>query len=463
MIDFTAAEVAAAVGGELSGLAPDVVISSISLDSRAILPGDLFVAIVGQTHDAHDYASAAMAHGAVAVLVSRDVAQPSIIVGDTTEALGRLARSLLDRLPACMVVAITGSSGKTSTKDLIASVLATAGPTVAPPGSFNNEIGLPTTVLRADAATRFLVMEMGMRGPGHIAYLCQIAPPSVAVVTNVGSAHIELLGSQQAIADAKAELVQSLPSTGIAVLNADDSLVAAMAESAPADVITFGVAPGSNIRAANVVLDDLARATFDLVVGSQTHPVTLQLHGIHHVSNALAAAATAIAVGMSVPDVAAALNASTASSRWRMELSHTANGAIVVNDAYNANPESMTAALASLAAMSSGRRSWAVLGEMREIGDTSVEQHLRVGQLAAELGIDRVVIIGEGARPIFAGAEPLLGQNARWVPDTATAIELLEAELGPNDIVLVKASRAIALERVANALLQQVPGKDSDL
>ena len=463
MISLTLAEVASAVGGTLQGADGAAVITRVCLDSRECRPGDLFVAIVGETHDGHDHVAAALSAGATAAVVSHGTATPSIVVDDTIIALGRLARAVLDRLPQCQVIAITGSSGKTSTKDLVAQVLESAAPTVAPPGSFNNEIGLPTTVLRADEDTRFLVMEMGMRGLGHIAYLCEIAPPHIAVVTNVGSAHLELLGSREAIAEAKSEIVTALDASGVAVLNQDDDLVAAMRVKAPGRVVTYGRSTESEVSARDVVLDDLARPSFTLAVGADRHPVRLAVHGAHQVSNALAAAAVGIAVGMSVSEVAAALTSAGATSRWRMEVVTAPSGVLVVNDAYNANPESMTAALDSLAAMASGRTTWAVIGEMREIGDSSAEQHANIGEVLLTRGIDHLVAVGDGARPVYDAVVSRMGTRAQWVADVDDALLVLQSSVGEGDVVLVKASRAIGLERVAEGLLAVGDRKDGAL
>jgi UDP-N-acetylmuramoyl-tripeptide--D-alanyl-D-alanine ligase len=328
--------------------------------------------------------------------------------------------------------------------------------TIAPPGSFNNEIGLPLTALRADGGTRFLVLELGARGAGHIRYLCEIAPPKVGVVLNVGLAHVGEFGSREAIAAAKGELVEALPVAGVAVLNADDPAVAAMAERTGAHVVTFGLRDSAQIRAADVSLDAAGRPRFLLVTPTGSAPVELPLHGEHHVSNALAAAAVASVLGMEPAAIAAALADATPRSRWRMEVTERPDGVTVVNDAYNANPDSMRAALRALMAIAGRRRSWAVLGEMRELGESSAAEHDAVGRLVADMKVSRVVVVGEGARATHAGA---LGAG-RWeeepvyVPDAAEAVELLRRELRPADVVLVKASRAAGLERVALALLE---------
>jgi UDP-N-acetylmuramoyl-tripeptide--D-alanyl-D-alanine ligase len=450
VIPLTLAEVAAAVSGRLDAADPDATVTGdVTADSRAAGAGGLFVALPGERADGHDYAAAAVAAGAVAVLAARPVGVPAVVVGDPLAALGALARAVLDRLPDVTVVGVTGSSGKTSTKDLIAAVLAAAGPVVAPAGSFNNELGVPLTVLRADRTTRYLVVEMGARGPGHIAYLCGIAPPRIGVVLNVGSAHAGKFGGREVTARTKSELVEALPADGVAVLNADDPLVAAMAGRTSARLVAFGVEQPADVRAEGVTLDAAARPSFRLVTAAGPADVTLALHGAHHVGNALAAAAVGLEAGLSPPQVAAALAAAAPASRWRMEVATRPDGVTIVNDAYNANPESVQAALRAVAAMAGGGpgRAVAVLGEMLELGDGSVAEHRAAGELAADLGFE-VVAVGEGAHPAAAGA----GSRGHAVPDAAAAEKLLATLVGPGDVVLVKASRGIGLEVLAARL-----------
>ncbi|MDT4900616.1 MAG: UDP-N-acetylmuramoyl-tripeptide--D-alanyl-D-alanine ligase, partial [Pseudonocardiales bacterium] len=336
MIELTLGEVTEIVGGRLVGADPAArVTGSVEFDSRAVSSGGLFVALPGERVDGHDFVAAATAAGAVASLVTRPVDGPSIEVADGFAALAALAAAVIRRLPDTVVIGVTGSSGKTSTKDLLARVLAQAGPTVAPPGSYNNELGHPYTVLRAAPATRFLVLETSARGIGHIRYLTEIAPPRIGVVLNVGSAHLGEFGSRDAIAQAKGELVEALPpgaSGGVAILNADDPLVAAMAERTAARVVTFGEAAGADVRAEDVRLDDLGRPTFALVTATSRIRVALRLIGAHHVGNALAAAAVAVECGMTLGDIATAL-AGAPASRWRMEVTERADGVLVINDA----------------------------------------------------------------------------------------------------------------------------------
>jgi UDP-N-acetylmuramoyl-tripeptide--D-alanyl-D-alanine ligase len=380
------------------------------------------------------------------------------VVPDPQAALGLLARSVLDRLPGCTVVGVTGSSGKTSTKDLIASVLSAAMATVAPVGSQNNEYGLPLTVLRATEGTRVLVAEMGARGIGHIAALTRIAPPTIGVVLNVGTAHLGEYGSVEAIAQAKGELVEALPPAadgGVAVLNADDPRVRDMAARTSARVVLVGVAPDAEVRAEDVRLLAGAHPSFTLVTPEGGAPVDLGYVGAHHVGNALAAAAVARELGMGVTDIAAALSLARPASRWRMEVVERADGVTIINDSYNASPDSVRAALEALVGLAAGRRTWAVLGEMLELGEARVEQHEAIGHVAARLGVDRVLVVGDGARPIADAAS----RYRSWVdapmvvPDAAAAVGLLEQDLRSDDVVLVKASRSIGLERLVDALL----------
>jgi UDP-N-acetylmuramoyl-tripeptide--D-alanyl-D-alanine ligase len=455
MIQMTLAEIAEFVDGDLTGPADAVVTGKVTLDSRTVEAGDLFVAIAGERVDGHDFLGAAASAGAVAALSQRpDGALPTVVVADPVVALGRLAAGVHGRL-GLLTVGITGSSGKTSTKDLLGQVLAAAGPTVSPPGSYNNDIGLPLTVLSADADTRFLVLEMGSRGPGHIARLCGIARPQVGVVLNVGSAHLGEFGSPEGIARAKGELVEALADDGTAVLNADDPRVLGMAPRTRARVLTTGTAPTADVRAVDVSLDEAARPRFTLVAAGEEHPVSLQVVGAHQVANALSAAGAALAAGMPPGDVAAALSAAGARSRWRMEVVRRDDGVTVVNDAYNANPESMRAALAALAGLA-GERRIAVLGAMAELGPGATAEHERLGRDAAAAGVDLIVAVGPDAVGIADGAAAAGrpgGEESVHVPDRAAARELLSEVLRPGDVVLVKASRSYGLELLAADLL----------
>jgi UDP-N-acetylmuramoyl-tripeptide--D-alanyl-D-alanine ligase len=458
MITLSLAEVAELTGGALNG-PPDVAVTgAVTLDTRTVAAGDLFVAVPGERVDGHDFLPAAAAAGAVAAITTRatDVL-PAVVVDDPVAALGRLAAGVHLRLVAggLQTLAITGSSGKTSTKDLLGQVLATAGPTVSPPGSYNNDIGLPLTVLSADERTRFLVLEMGSRGPGHIARLCRVARPRVGVVLNVGSAHLGEFGSPEGIAQAKGELVEALPDDGTAVLNADDPRVLGMAARTSARVLRTGRGEDGDVRAVDVTLDDTARARFTLAAAGERYPVQLQVVGEHQVANALSAAGAALAAGMAPADVAAALSAAGPRSRWRMEVSRRDDGVTVVNDAYNANPESMRAALAALGGLS-GTRRIAVLGGMAELGPDAAAEHERLGRDAAAAGVDLIIAVGPDAVGIADGAATAgrrAGEESVHVPDRAAARELLSEVLRSGDVVLVKASRSYGLELLAADLL----------
>jgi len=455
MMPMTLAEIAAATGGRLDAAAADAVVSAPAvLDSRLATAGSLFVAVAGERVDGAEFAAAAVRAGAVAVLADRPVGVPAVVVPDVVAGLGRLARAVVDRLPGTTITGITGSSGKTGTKDLLAGLLGGLGPTVAPVGSWNNELGHPLTVLRADAATRHLVLECSARDVGHIAALCAIAPPRVGVVLNVGSAHVGVFGSREKIALAKGELLEALPADGLAVLNADDPLVLAMRRRTPARVITVGVRAAADVAAADVRLDQRGRPGFRLCTDRGAAEVQLALTGAHSVGNALAAAAVALDAGLDLAGVAEALAAARPVSRWRMEVTDRADGVTVINDAYNANPESMRAALEALVAVGGGaRRTWAVLGAMGELGAAAEPEHDAVGRLAARLGVDRVVAVGPAAGGIAAAAGAA-GLAGAAVPDVTAALAVLRAEVGAGDVVLVKASRAAGLERIAAGLLE---------
>jgi UDP-N-acetylmuramoyl-tripeptide--D-alanyl-D-alanine ligase len=461
VIELSLAEIAGIVGGRLVGADPDRTVSGkVEFDSRKLVAGDLFLAIAGAKVDGHDYAEAAVAAGAVAVLASRPVPVPSILVADPIEAITALARAVAPRLGA-NIIGITGSSGKTSTKDLLAQVLAGAGNTVATPASFNNELGYPYTVLLADSDTRYLVLETSARGVGHIRHLTGIAAPRLAGVLNVGSAHLSEFGDAATIARAKGELVEALPDAadgGVAVLNADDPRVSAMAARTRARVVLAGEHPDAEVRAENVTVDSSGRAAFRLICPAGRAGVRLRVRGEHQVSNALIAAALALACGMELPAVAAGLSHAGERSAWRMQVSETAAGITVINDAYNANPESMRAALKALAIMSEGRRSVAVLGHMAELGPQATALHDALGRHAVRLDVSALIAVGEQARAIATGAalEGSFGGESEWVPDTAAAIDRLEELLRPGDVVLVKGSRSAAMEVVAQALVERL-------
>ena len=496
MIPLPLEEIARITGARLDGGAdPAAVLDGpVVIDSRRAGPGGLFAAVAGERADGHDFAAAAIAAGAVAVLATRPCGAPALITGNVPAALARLAQEVVARLPQITIAGITGSSGKTSTKDLTAQLVERLGPTVAPEGSWNNEFGFPLTVLRATRGTRYLVLELAARGAGHIASLCEIAPPRIGAVLNVGHAHTGEFGGIEQVARAKGELPAALPTAaagGVAILNADDPRVMAMAARTEARVVTFGLAAISarptspadpvgpigpagptdpanhsstkapDFAAAGIRLDDLGRASFTLLTPAGSAPVRLSLHGAHHVPNALAAAAIAAELGLGPAETADALAAATARSGGRMEVRRSPAGVIVVNDAYNANPESVRAALEAVAHMARGRRSFAVLGQMAELGDESRVSHEEIGALAAGTGVTGLIVVGKEAEPILDGALARNGAGTEWrgeaisVPDGPAAVAALRGRLADGDVVLVKASHAAGLERVAAQLLSQ--------
>ena len=534
MIPLRVGELATVLGAQVhpGGAGPvdlDPAATSVTADSRAVGPGALFVALAGERVDGHAYVRNAFAAGAVAAVVGHvveDAPGPQLVVPDPLAALGRVARHVLDRLRRTggpRVVGLTGSQGKTSTKDLLGAVLAAAGPTVAPAGNLNNELGVPLTVTRVQGSTsasegnpvggvggrppsgggstsasegnpvggvggrppsgrgstsasegspvggvgghppsgqgtRFLVVEMGARGVGHIAYLCGIAPPDVGVVLNVGHAHIGEFGGRDAIARAKGELVEALPADGVAVLNRSDPRVWAMRERTSARVLPFSVEEVPEepdaVWADDLVGDDRGRYAFTLHVrttgAERTSRVTLRGTGRHQVANATAAAAAAVALGLDVDLVAGALSEAEPASRWRMEVHDRPDGVRVVNDSYNANPASMAAAVETLAELGRDRgRTWAVLGDMLELGADAPALHAELATQVAAAGIDEVVALGEFAPLLVAGQSG----RARIAGSPAEAAAWVLQEVRPGDVVLVKASRGLALDVVADEIL----------
>ena len=463
MIPMPLRDVAVLTSGSLhpSSTAGDVLVDgAVVTDSREAGPGSLYVARVGEHADGHAYVGAARERGAVAALTSRLVDDlPCVVVDDVQTAFGRLARGVVDRATSLTVVAVTGSSGKTSTKDLLAQVLGAAGETVAPVNSLNGEVGVPLTVCRVTPDTRFLVAEMGARGVGHLAYLTTIAPPDVSIVLNVGVAHVGEFGSKEAVAQAKGELVEALRPDGLAVLNADDPEVAKMRSRTQARVVTVGTSVDADIRAVDVRLDALSRPTFTVEALAGTTEIALRLSGAHHVGNALAVVAAALECGLDLDAVALSLSDARSASRWRMEVHQRPDGVTVVNDAYNANPDSMHAALDALRVIghgtAEGRRTWAVLGEMLELGDLSRTEHEQVGRWVAELGTDRLVVVGAGAGPLADGAASVTGTTTEVTraANVDEAYELLQAQLRPGDVVLLKSSRDAGLRWLGDRLV----------
>jgi UDP-N-acetylmuramoyl-tripeptide--D-alanyl-D-alanine ligase len=398
--------------------------------------------------------SPARARGAAAALVQRveGLPEPVVVVPDTGAALTALAAEARRRLSA-PVIGVTGSVGKTSVKDLAAAVLGARYRVVASPRSFNTDVGVPLTLLAADEWTEVVVCEMGSRGRGHVAALCEVARPTIGVVTAVGPAHLEMFGSVEAVAEAKAELPEALPAEGTAVLNADDPVVRGFSERTPARVLRYGLSADAEVRGEDLILDERGCASFTLRTAGEAERVGLSVPGDHMASNALAAAACGIALGLSAAECAAALKEASVSP-WRMETFDTAGGVRVVNDAYNANPMSMTAALKALVAMRGEARSIAVLGEMAELGASADREHERIGELAVRLGVDRLVVMGPGAARIAAGAlrEGVEPHNVVTCHSVEEALALVGDLARPGDVVLLKGSRRVGLERLAERL-----------
>lgn len=478
MIAFTAAEIAEITRGRLDA-DPGVTPFSVVTDSREATPGSLYVAKPGENADGHDFLPAAFEAGAVLALVERPVSRPdgtrypAVVVPDAVLALGALAAEAVRRIRATRaaagleltVIGITGSAGKTTTKDLLAGILATHGPTVAPQGSYNGEIGVPLTVFRADAETRYLVIEMGATGIGHIQYLATMVRPDVGIVLAVGTAHAGEFGGVENIAVAKGELVEALAESGTAIINLDDARVAAMRERTSAGVLGFSAEGRGDaaVQALNVDTNAGGCPEFDLVLpdGGPSRHVSSRLVGSHHVGNLLAAAAAAWSVGIPGDAIAASLSSQAAASRWRMEVTERADGVTVINDAYNANPESMRAALRTLADLGQGRRTWAVLGAMLELGADSIREHTAVGTQVVRLNISRLVVVGREARSLYVSAvqEGSWGDECVFVETADDALELLEAELQPGDLVLFKSSNSVGLRHLGDriALPPQTP------
>ena len=483
-MNLSLSQIAAAVGGRLIG--PDATVTGpVVTDSRQASPGALFVAVHGERTDGHAHLGSAGTLGAVGAIVSdlkaartglseepaeaaesEDLPMGLVLVEDTVVALGALARTHLaglrqgavDRGERLTVVAMTGSVGKTTTKDLTRQLLAASGSTVAPRASFNNEIGLPLTVLEADESTRYLVLEMGASGPGHIAYLTDIAPLDAAGVLMIGHAHMGGFGSIEGVAAAKAEIIAGLRPDGTAILNADDARAAAMAELAPARVLTFSVqGRQADLRAENVDLDAAARAAFDLHLPGLAEPSRVQLAvaGAHNVSNALAAAGLALAAGIAPELVAERLGSVSIESPHRMDISELSGDLLLIDDSYNANIDSMTAALAVLPALAGDRRRVVVISEMLELGESSAADHARTGELAARAGA--AMLIGIGSTQEALEAARARGVEVVGFDDAATAISQIDALLCDGDAVLVKGSNGSGAWRLADHLKEVRP------
>ena len=453
---ITLKQVVEATGGGLRGGDGTLEISGVSTDSRTLQPAELFVALPGERFDGHDFVPEAFACRAAAAVVERELPelsadQPLVIVEDALRAYGQLAGWYRNQFDVT-VVAVTGSVGKTTTKNMIGSILARHGPTLVAPGNLNNEVGVPRVLLSLTAQHQYCVAELAMRGPGEIGYLARMASPQVGVITNVGETHLGLLGSRDAIAQAKAELLEALPDEGRAVLNADDFYYDLFAELSSCPTVSCGQVPQADVRIEDVKLRGLGGAEFVLQIGTESVPVQISLPGKHNVANAAAAAAAAWAVTGSTAGIAAGL-ASCPTEEMRTEISHTAQGATVINDAYNAAPRSVVAALEMLAQLP-GRKIF-VFGDMLELGPAAEEEHRRIGRLCVEQRIYWLVGVGRwGALAVEEAAAG--GLRADVAESAEAAVALIRPELSPSDVVLVKASRAIGLERVVEGLMADV-------
>ena len=473
MIPLRLEELAGVLGGRLvlpEGVDAETLVGgSVETDSRFVTDGSIFVALPGETTDGQLFAQDAVTAGAALVIAREDLGLPvpQLIVADGLDALAALAREVVARVHAggeLRVIGITGSNGKTTTKNLLRAILSEEGPTVAPEGSFNNQVGAPISMLRIDHATRFLIVEMGASGTGEIARLVSIAKPDIGVVLKVGLAHAGEFGGIDATEAAKAEMVTELPATAVAVLNVDDERVARMAERTAARAVGFGLSNGAEVRAADVATD-IDGTRFTLVADGERRAVRLRILGEHHVMNALAALTVARELGVDLDAAIVALGEVPRAERWRMELLRRDDDVIVVNDAYNASPDSMAAALKTLAQLGrdGGRRTVAVLGEMAELGPYAQEEHDRIGRLVVRLDIRQLVVVGDGARHIHAAA----GLEGSWdgesvlVPDIDAAYDVLRDHLRSGDIVLVKSSKSAGLRFLGDRLAEAAKGAAS--
>lgn len=444
MITLTAGEIALLVGGQIF-CDKDLLVSKAPVfDSRVATPGSIFLALKGENADGHNFAADAYRAGAMFSLTTQRIDGPCIVVEDVVEAVSILATFVRKRLTHLQVIGITGSQGKTSTKDLLAHMLGAVGPTVAPAGSFNNDLGLPITLLECNERTKFCILEMGARHKGDIARLCQIAQPNIGVVLTVGSAHLGEFGSVEAIAQTKSELISSLSDDATAILGSYDQYTPAMAALHQGRTILFGDA--REVRASDVEIRE-GRPHFDLVTPAGREAVGMRVAGAHHIANALAVAAVGTALELPIELIASSLSTAEISSKWRMEL-HDVFGLLIINDSYNANPESMSAAITSLVqfAQERGGQSWAFLGKMHELGESSAVMHEKIGTLAQELGIDHLVAVGA---PEYGSSKgQMMTHHFAHIDDSLALAEYFSA----GDVVLVKASRSEGFELLAEKL-----------
>lgn len=465
MIALSLAEIAEAVGGELrlsgTDTAETVVDGIVDTDSRTLGERSVFIAKPGAETDGHRFVGAARAAGATLAIVEHAVDEPvsQIVVDDAVVALGALAREVVRRVRAhgeLRIVGITGSNGKTTTKNFLARILSDEGETVAPIKSFNNEVGAPVTMLRVTESTKYLVSEFGAAGPGSIARLAGLVEPDVVIELMVGLAHAGGFGGIEATAKAKAELIAAASATGTAVLNLDDARVAAMAELAQArgmTVVGFGQTPAADVRARDIEVSASGTSCVIEAAG-ESIPLRLRVLGAHHVTNALAAITAAGVLGVPAADAVARLETVEIAERWRMQ--PLGNDRVrIINDAYNASPDSMAAALRTLAQITGpDERTVAVLGAMSELGESAGEEHDRIGLLAVRLNIRRIVVVGPEARRLYLSAvgEGSWDSEAVHLPDQDAAFEYLRSELRDGDRVLVKSSNSVGLRHLGDRL-----------
>jgi UDP-N-acetylmuramoyl-tripeptide--D-alanyl-D-alanine ligase len=451
MITLKASQIAQIINGALVG--DDIDISAPSaINSAAVSKGGIFFALVGEKSDGHDFVADAFSHGALLAVTSKTVAQRHIQVSDVSQALATLARFVREELKDLKVIGITGSQGKTTTKDLLKHLLSGQGNTVAPAGNYNNELGVPLTLLQCDRSTKYAIIEMGARHSGDIAHLASIARPDLAVVLRVGMAHIGEFGSIETIAKTKSELVSSLSPSGVAILGQYDRFTPAMASLHAGKTITFGSGHDSDVRATEIEIRE-GRPHFDLVTPDGRAAVGLQLIGEHQISNALACAAVATALEIPLDSIASALSTAIIESKWRMEI-HEFSDVLLINDSYNASPDAMEAALRTLTlfAQERGGRSWAFVGKMAELGESSAHAHSQVGTLALTLGIDHLVCVDA---PEYAPAQDAKGETALHFCDQGGAEEVA-SQIEAGDVILVKASRSERFEILAEKIEQVV-------
>ncbi len=452
MIAMTLGEIATVMSGEIHGdlnkTATLGASAQFHFDSRQIVKGDVFIALLGEKADGHDFVGDALKNGAALSIVTKEVQGPHILVKDVLSSLGNLAHHVRNAIPGLRVIGITGSQGKTTTKDMLYSILKAEGETVAAQGSFNNDLGVPLTILRCSETTKFCIAEMGARHGGDILALTKIANPDVGAVLKVGNAHIGEFGSQEKIAATKGELIAGLKSGATAILGTYDRFTPAMQIPSGVKKFTFGESHDCTVRAADIEFRG-GYAHFDLVTPEAREAVELRVIGLHQIANALAAAAIAYALGVSTSHISSALSTHESASKWRMEI-HEGSGMLLINDAYNANPESMESALRTLVLLTQerGGRSWAFLGMMHELGANSPAMHRGIGALATELGVDHLVSIGA---PDYLSDLPRSSTTTHYFDSVSATLPLL-SELEAGDVILVKASRAEHLEDLAKEI-----------